>query len=58
MLEPSPRLRKEASKIGCTPNHIIMADLILSGYTEVEAYEIASVVQKGCSTNVIGADGI
>ena len=41
MLEPSPRLRKEASKIGCTPNHIIMADLMLSGYTEVEAYEIA-----------------
>lgn len=41
MLEPSPRLRKEAARIGCDPNHIIMADLILTGYTEVEAYDIA-----------------
>lgn len=41
MLDPSPRLRKEASKLGCDPSHIVMADLILSGYTENEAYEIA-----------------
>ena len=41
MLEPSPRLRREASRIGCEPNHIIMADLILSGYTNAEAYDIA-----------------
>lgn len=41
MLNPSPRLRKEASRIGCKENHIIMADLILSGYTESEAFDIA-----------------
>lgn len=41
MQNPSPRLRKEASRIGCDPNHIILADLILSGYTESEAYDIA-----------------
>lgn len=41
MLEASPRLKKEAKKIGCDPNHIILADLILSSYTEAEAYDIA-----------------
>lgn len=41
MLNPSPRLKKEASRIGCKENHIILADLILSGYTEAEAYDIA-----------------
>jgi hypothetical protein len=41
MLDPSPRLKKEAKKIGCDPNHIILADLILSGYSESEAYDIA-----------------
>lgn len=41
MLEPSPRLRKEAGRIGCEPNHIILADLILNKYTEAEAYDIA-----------------
>ncbi len=41
MLNPSPRLKKEASRIGCKENHIIMADLILSGYTESEAFDIA-----------------
>lgn len=41
MIEPSPRLKKEAKRIGCDTNHIIMADLVLCGYTEVEAYEIA-----------------
>ena len=41
MLEPSPRLKKEAKRIGCDANHIIMADLILSGYTEAEAFDIA-----------------
>ena len=41
MLEASPRLKKESKRIGCDPNHIILADLILSGYTEAEAYDIA-----------------
>jgi hypothetical protein len=41
MLEPSPRLKKEAKRIGCEPNHIILADLILCGYTNAEAYDIA-----------------
>ena len=41
MLEASQRLKKEAAKIGCNANHIILADLILSGYTEAEAYDIA-----------------
>lgn len=41
MIDPSPRLKKEAKKIGCEPNHIILADLILSGYSEAEAYDIA-----------------
>lgn len=41
MLEPSPRLRKEANRIGCEPNHVILADLILNRYTEAEAYDIA-----------------
>lgn len=41
MIEASPRLKKEAARLGCEANHIIMADLILSGYTEVEAYDIA-----------------
>ena len=41
MLNPSPRLKKEAARIGCNPNHIILADLILSGYTNSEAYDIA-----------------
>lgn len=41
MLEASPRLKKESKKIGCDPNHIILADLILSGYTNSEAYDIA-----------------
>lgn len=41
MLEPSPRLKREAARIGCDPNHIILADLILSGYSEAEAYDIA-----------------
>lgn len=41
MLEASPRLKKEAKKISCEPNHIILADLILSSYTEAEAYDIA-----------------
>lgn len=33
-------MRKEAARIGCDANHIVLADLILSGYTEVEAYDI------------------
>lgn len=41
MLDPSPRLKKEAVRIGCDANHIIMADLMLSGYTEAESYDIA-----------------
>lgn len=41
MLEASPRLKKEAKKISCEPNHIILADLILSSYSEAEAYDIA-----------------
>lgn len=41
MLEPSPRLKKDAKRIGCDANHIILADLILSGYSDAEAYDIA-----------------
>lgn len=41
MLDPSPRLKREALRVGCDPNHIILADLILSGYTDAEAYDIA-----------------
>lgn len=41
MLQPSPRLKREAAKIGCEPNHIILADLILIGYSEAEAFDIA-----------------
>ena len=41
MYNPSPRLKKEAKRIGCEPNHIILADLLLGGYTESEAYDIA-----------------
>lgn len=41
MLNPSPRLKKEAKRIGCSENHVILADLITIGYTEAEAYDIA-----------------
>ena len=41
MLEASPRLKKESSRIRCDWQHIIMADLALSGYSENEAFEIA-----------------
>lgn len=41
MIDPSPRLKKEAARLACDPNHVIMADLILSGYSEAEAFDIA-----------------
>jgi len=41
MYETSPRLKKEAKKLGCDPEHIIIADLMLIGYTQNEAFEIA-----------------
>lgn len=49
MLEPSQRLKKEAARLGCEVNHIIMADLVLSGYTENEAYDIAYSERVGMS---------
>ena len=56
MLHPSPRLKKEASRLGCEPNHIILADLILSGYTEAEAYDIAYSEDIAKSAKQIIAD--
>lgn len=40
MIESSPRLRKEASRIGCEPSHVVLADLLSIGYTDAEAYNI------------------
>lgn len=56
MLNPSPRLKKEAARIGCNPNHIILADLILSGYTDSEAYDIAFSEDIAKSAKSIIAD--
>ena len=56
MLNPSPRLKKEAKRIGCKENHIILADLLLSGYTEAEAYDIAFSEDIAKSAQMIIAD--
>lgn len=56
MLNPSPRLKKEAARIGCNPNHIILADLIICGYTESEAYDIAFSEDIAKSAKSIIAD--
>lgn len=56
MLQPSPRLKREAAKIGCEPNHIILADLILIGYSEAEAFDIAYSERVGMSAQQVIAE--
>ena len=40
MIEPSPRIKKEANRIGCEPSIVVLADLQTIGYSDAEAYNI------------------
>lgn len=41
MLELSPSFKKQAKKIGCTEEQIVLADLMSIGYSESDAFTIA-----------------
>ena len=49
MLDLSPSMKKQAKKLGCTEQQIVLADLMSIGYSESDAYSIAYPENAGLS---------
>lgn len=49
MLDLSPSMKKQAKKLGCPEQQIVLADLMSIGYSESDAYSIAYPENAGLS---------